>query len=322
MNHHPLVSLCVPTYNSEKYLAECLDSLLAQDYDNLEIIVSDNASTDATVEILTSYAERGAIKINLQPSNVGAGANFNRLIELAQGELIAIYHSDDLYSPEIVSASVAELVAKPEVGLVGTMAAVINSSGTQIANYYLPRSLQKRSRSDFSFDELMLGACSLRGYQGFLVTPSVMVRRALYEELGLFDQVHFRCACDYEMWLRLATRCRVAVIDRPLMSYRIHQTQGSQHEVRTNIELPDLLIVLDHYLERVSASKVMRVVRNFIDWTVLKTALKLNYARMFAKSSTILDTMRGNRYRPLALIVHCANKLRLRLGVKPRSQVV
>jgi glycosyltransferase involved in cell wall biosynthesis len=322
MKQHPLVSLCVPTYNSGKYLAESLDSLLAQDYANREIIVSDNASSDETVAILRDYAARGAIRLNVQSTNVGAGANFNRLIELAQGELVAIYHSDDLYAPEIVSAAVAEFVAKPDVGLVGTMARVINDAGEQIASYHLPRCLQRLGRADFSFDEAMLGTCGLRGCQGFLVTPSVMVRRSLYEELGLFDQPRFKAACDYEMWLRIATRSRVAVIDRPLMSYRIHQSQGSQHEVRTNIELPDLLLVLDHYLPQVTDPGVRRAVRNFYDWTLVKTALKQNYARLFGKSSTTLAGLRGHSYRPLAFAVRCANRLRLRLGVRPRGQAV
>lgn len=322
MKQHPLVSLCVPTYNSGKYLVESLDSLLAQDYDNLEIIVSDNASSDETVEILRGYAARGDIRLNLQSCNVGAGANFNTLIGLARGELVAIYHSDDLYSPEIVSASVAEFVAKPNVGLVGTMARVINGAGEQIAVYHLPKNLQRLQRSDFSFDEAMSGTCGLRGYQGFLVTPSVMVRRSFYEELGLFDQARFKAACDYEMWLRIATRSRVAVIDRPLMNYRIHEGQGSQHEVRTNIELPDLLLVLDHYLERVSDPGVERAVRNFYGWTVFKTALKQNDARMFAKSSLTLDGLRSSILRPLALLVYCANRLQISLRMKPRRQSV
>jgi hypothetical protein len=124
------------------------------------------------------------------------------------------------------------------------------------------------------------------------------------------------------MWLRIATRCRVAVIDRPLMNYRIHESQGSQHEVRTNIELPDLLLVLDHYLEHVSAPGVKRSVRNFYDWTVFKTALKQNDARMFIKSSTTLDGLRRSIFRPLALIVYCANRLQFRLRMKPRGQAV
>lgn len=295
---------------------------MAQDYDNLEIIVSDNASSDASVTILRRYAAQGKIRLSLQAKNIGAGANFNHLIGLARGELVAIYHADDLYSPEIVSASVAELVDKPEVGLVGTMARVINAEGRQIASYHLPRCLLRLGRLDFSFDEAMLGTCGLLGYQGFLVTPSVMVRRSLYEELGPFDQPRFRAACDYEMWLRIATRCRVAVIDRPLMSYRIHQSQGSQHEVRTNIELPDLLPVLDHYLPRVSDPGVKRAVCNFSDWTVVKTALKQNNARLFERSSSTLNSLRGNIYRPLALGLRCANRLRLRLGITPRGQAV
>jgi glycosyltransferase involved in cell wall biosynthesis len=322
MKLHPLVSLCVPTFNSAKYLVASLDSILVQDYDNLEIIVSDNASSDKTVEILQGYAARGVIKLNIQPRNVGAGANFNRLIEMAQGDLVAIYHSDDLYAPDIVSASVAEFAAKPDIGLVGTMARVINGAGEQIASYHLPKSLQRLQRTDFSFDEAMLGTCGLRGNQGFLVTPSVMVRRSMYDDLGMFDQSRFKAACDYEMWLRIASRCRVGVIDRTLMSYRIHQNQGSQSEVRTNIELPDMLMVLDHYLEHVTDPRVKRAVRNFYNWTVFKTALKQNDARLFANSSTTLGSLHGSKYRPLTLAIYFANRLRFRLGVKPRGQTV
>src|SRR3989442_1198286 len=100
IDNKPLVSIGLPIYNGERYLRQALDSLLSQAYENFELIVSDNASDDATPEICAAYAARDArIKYFRAPTNMGAVWNFNRVFELAGGEFFMWAAHDDLWHP-------------------------------------------------------------------------------------------------------------------------------------------------------------------------------------------------------------------------------
>lgn len=315
--HMPLVSICVPTWNSALYLRESLDSILAQDYPDFEVIVSDNASQDDTLAILEEYEQEGRIRLHRNQQNIGAGANFNLLVRLARGEFVAIYHSDDIYDPDIVSASVAFLQSHPETGLVGTMARVISSDGAFRYDYRLPEPLARLGRTTFNRDESILGTTLLSGNRIFLVTPSVMVRRAAYDEFGGFDQATYAAAVDYEMWLRIAARYKIGVIDRPLMKYRIHDKQGSQHEVRTNIRVPDSARLIEAYRSKITDPAVARACSRYLERTLFKTALKQNDAGCFEQSSETIASLQNILYRPAALLLVLANRIGIRLGIRP-----
>lgn len=105
----PRVSIGLPVYNGEKYLAGAFESLLAQDYPHLEIIVSDNASTDRTWEICTYYGADPRVRLYRNDENKGASYNYNRLVELARGELFRWQAYDDLCAPTLVSRCVEAL---------------------------------------------------------------------------------------------------------------------------------------------------------------------------------------------------------------------
>src|SRR5437870_2543767 len=114
----PLVSIGLPVYNAERYLRQALDSLLGQDYANLELIVSDNASADATESICRSYAERdGRLHYHRAEQNMGAIWNYNRVFELASGEYFMWAAHDDLRDSRYVSACVDALQSRPDAVL-------------------------------------------------------------------------------------------------------------------------------------------------------------------------------------------------------------
>ena len=114
----PLVSIGLPVYNAERHLAKALDSLLAQDYESFELIVSDNASTDSTQEICTSYAKRDSrLRYHRAEHNMGAIWNFNRVFELATGEYFMWAAHDDLRDPRYVSACLAAMQSHPAYGV-------------------------------------------------------------------------------------------------------------------------------------------------------------------------------------------------------------
>jgi len=312
-----LVSICIPTYNSVRYIRETLDSLRAQTYAECEIIVSDNASDDGTAALLTEYAAAHGIRVLLNDTNVGAGGNFNRLVAAARGEYVAIYHADDRYDADIVAESVAVLQRHASVGLVGTLAEVVAADGRRLYDYCLPTGCTLPADGLYDFDAAMLAVLRTRQRQIFFVTPAIMVRREVYRAVGAFDQATWRSSVDYEMWLRIARLYPVAVLDRPLMHYRIHAAQGSELEVRKNVEIPDILAVVQHYRKHLHSASVDRLCTAFIDRIRLKTALKQNAVGQYAKSSATIASLATWRYRVCAAGVRTANLLRLNMHIWP-----
>ena len=134
----PLVSIGLPVYNGENYLREALDSLLAQDYRNFELIISDNASTDSTARICQEYIERETrIRYFRADQNNGASWNFNRVLELSGGEFFMWAGHDDLWHPTFVSKSVQALLNDAEAVLCHSQEQAINSAGAAVGKPYV-----------------------------------------------------------------------------------------------------------------------------------------------------------------------------------------
>lgn len=126
----PLVSIGIPVYNGAKYLGAALESLLAQTYENLEILISDNASTDRTEEIGRAFAAADArVRYERLPNNVGPTRNFNRLVALAHGEYFKWAAHDDLHAPGYVERCVARLEAHPDAVLCQSHVRIIDELG-------------------------------------------------------------------------------------------------------------------------------------------------------------------------------------------------
>jgi len=139
-----VVNICIPVYNGERFIKETLDSIVAQDYKNKEIIISDNASTDKTPKIIQEYVGKYGIKCYRNEQYLSEGEyNFNRCIGLAKGDLICVYHADDVYKPNIVSKCVELFEKYNNVGAVFTMADIINEKGKVIGGYRLPKELKE-----------------------------------------------------------------------------------------------------------------------------------------------------------------------------------
>jgi glycosyltransferase involved in cell wall biosynthesis len=131
------VSIGVPVYNGENYLAAALDSLLAQTFTDFEIIISDNASSDRTEEICQAYAARDArIRYHRQPQNVGLAPNFNGLMEMARGEYFKWAAHDDLCAPEFLERCVTVLDNQPDMIAVYPWTQVIDEQGHPVSERY------------------------------------------------------------------------------------------------------------------------------------------------------------------------------------------
>ena len=196
------VSVIIPTYNRGWTIGESVDSVLAQDYRDFELIVVDDGSTDNTPQVLDAY--RGAIKVFRQ-ENKGVSAARNRGISEASGRFIAFLDSDDLWLPQKLSRQVEFFNTTPDALICQTEEVWIRS-GVRVN----PKKRHKKP-SGMIF-EPSLALC--------LVSPSaVMIRRSLLEIVGNFDEALPACE-DYDLWLRISCRFPVYHIDTPLIIKR------------------------------------------------------------------------------------------------------
>ncbi|HET9138785.1 glycosyltransferase family 2 protein [Actinophytocola sp.] len=132
----PRLSIGLPVYNGENYLAQSIESLLAQTYQDFELIISDNASTDRTADICRDYAARDArIRYIRQPHNIGAAPNHNFVVAAARGELFKWAAHDDLFGPKLLELCVAELDHHPEAVLAHGYMAIVDESGEILERY-------------------------------------------------------------------------------------------------------------------------------------------------------------------------------------------
>jgi glycosyltransferase involved in cell wall biosynthesis len=136
MTGTPRLSIGLPVYNGENYVAEALDTLLAQTYPDFELIISDNASTDGTREICEKYAAKDdRIRYLRQPRNIGAAPNHNFLVQAARGELFKWAAHDDLFAPGLLAACVKALDEHPEAALAHSYMAIVDERGEILENY-------------------------------------------------------------------------------------------------------------------------------------------------------------------------------------------
>jgi glycosyltransferase involved in cell wall biosynthesis len=202
MENSPLVTVIIPTFNRGWILQEAIDSVLAQDYVNLELIVVDDGSTDNTAEILSGYRDRLTV---LAQDNQGVSAARNRGIQAAAGELIAFLDSDDLWLPQKLSHQVEFFNDRRDALICQTQEIWIRN-GRRVN----PK-IRHQKPSGMIFE---------RSLELCLVSPSaVMIRPGLFDRVGLFDENLPACE-DYDLWLRVSWRYPVYLIDTPLIIKR------------------------------------------------------------------------------------------------------
>jgi glycosyltransferase involved in cell wall biosynthesis len=198
----PRVSVIIPTFNRAWCLREAIDSVLAQDFTDFELIVVDDGSTDGTGALLSGFS--GRLTVLSQP-NRGVSAARNAGIAAARAGLIAFLDSDDLWLPRKLTTQVGWFRQRPRALICQTEELWLRN-GRRVNP-----GRRHRKRGGMIF-EPSLELC--------LVSPSaVMVRRALFDRVGLFDEALPACE-DYDLWLRVSARFAVGLIETPLIVKR------------------------------------------------------------------------------------------------------
>ncbi|MBN2183156.1 MAG: glycosyltransferase [Sedimentisphaerales bacterium] len=255
-NNSSFVTIIVPAYNAAATIKETLDSLLAQRNVEFEIIVSDNHSTDNTADIVRSYSDSriSLVTCPVPPPDsdgdplsisLSSCAHGNTLLDYGKGELLCIFHADDVYEPYIVSKEAAFMNKYPQAGAVFTLGRIINENGDFC--YGQPRPLPKPVRHIELFDFSALFESTLL-YGAFIMCPTLMTRRSVYKKVG-GPRAEYEQASDYDQWFRLATEAPIGIIQEHLFFRRISNNQDS-YRGRSIYHYRPLPIfkVYDHFL--------------------------------------------------------------------------
>jgi len=211
----PLVSICIPTYNRASMVGDAIRSALSQSYPNIEVIVVDNASTDATDDVVASFHDK-RLRYVRNPKNLGLFGNFNRCIDLSSGEFVHILHSDDTMSPAFTETGVNFFQSHPEVVLTFTSLQIITENKNVFFSSY--SDTDKIFPPPEAFRRLL-------EERSFIPCPSVMVRRSVYDAVGTYP-LEYSYSSDYWMWLTISRNYSIAFIKEPYISY--HQGEHSE----------------------------------------------------------------------------------------------
>jgi len=204
-------SVIVPCFNGARYLHEALESALVQTHDDVEIVVTDDGSSDDSAAIAASYGPRVRC---LQQGNAGPSAARNRALDGASGEYVALLDADDRYHPTKLATQIAVLREQPDVGVVYCGWRLVDEAGRE-----LPERGWPRVEGDL-LERLLLG--------NLFHPVSVVLRRSVIDAVGGFD---VRCPVneDWDLFLRVSRAgARWAYVDETLCDYRIHP--GQSHE--------------------------------------------------------------------------------------------
>jgi glycosyltransferase involved in cell wall biosynthesis len=247
----PKVSVCIPTYNSAKYLRQAIESVLSQNYGDCELVVCDNASTDRTTELCRGYESPGMRYVRFEEHSNQAGS-FNRCLREARGEFITILHADDYLLPGFLEDRVTRLSGHPEIGLVFGAVDVVDECGLVV-------SLNRPWPEDKAFAPKELLSSLLCGC--IVSPPSLMVRRIVAEKAGPF-RTDLNWGHDWEWALRLAEDAGVAYTSQVLAAYRTHGGSGTAEILRSAANGDQELRILRDTLERLcSADRRFRQMR-------------------------------------------------------------
>lgn len=224
----PLVSIVVPAYNHAQYLPEAIESILNQEYKNIELIVLDDGSTDTTAEVLKGYTGKLYWESH---SNMGQANTLNKGWRMAKGEILAYLSADDVLYPQAVSECVACLQNNQQAVLCYPDFDLIDPQSRVVRNVIAP---------EYSYQEMVTKFICAPG-------PGAFFLRSAYERAGEWDP-KLRHSPDYEYWLRLGLHGSFAHVHTNLAAFRVHE--GSQSFALTTVErAEEALRIMDKYYQ-------------------------------------------------------------------------
>ena len=241
----PTVSVAMPSYNHEHFVHEAVSSVLAQTFQDFELVVTDDGSSDATADIVASFGDK-RIRLTRFERNRGAGVAGVHGLRRCRGRYIAILSSDDAFVPQKLDIQVRYLDAHPEVAAVFTWAQIVDELGAPFTDashpHYSIFDQPNRSRHAWLHTFFMQGNC--------LCHPTLMIRADAYRTLGYYDE-RFQQLPDLDMWVRLCMRHEIHVLPERLTCFRVlsdHSNVSSATPEVVARSMWEYRRILDHYL--------------------------------------------------------------------------
>jgi len=214
----PLVSICIPSYNCSEFITEAIDSVYNQSYQNIELIITEDGSTDNSVEVIYKALERKPENISvifeILPQNTGIAENYNLLLTLARGKYIKILPGDDYIHPTCIAKKVAVFEAfEGDLALVFSARNVITRSGKQVmtARFFSKGQIDSREL----IRKCVIGGTNLIGEPG-----AVLFRKSVSDEIGFFD-ARWSYTGDIDFWSRILLHGNAYAFREALSVFRI-----------------------------------------------------------------------------------------------------
>ncbi|HAO78557.1 MAG TPA: glycosyl transferase family 2 [Verrucomicrobia subdivision 3 bacterium] len=237
----PKVSILVPVYNAGPFLAECLESILGQDFGDYELLICDDGSTDGSLALIKHYAARDPrIRWWQNPRNLGLTRNHNLCLREARGEFIKFVHQDDklLQSSEL-SRMLEILEQDATVALVGTGSQLIDAQARVLT-------VRNNFHQTGTWDGKAVIVKCLEQNQNLIGEPTAVMFRKSQAGRG-FDE-RYRQIVDMELWFHLLEQGRFAYLAESFFAHRIHPQQATEMHKRTGVSVDDhRLLFTDYY---------------------------------------------------------------------------
>jgi glycosyltransferase involved in cell wall biosynthesis len=218
----PKISVVTPSYNQGEFLEETIQSVLNQEYPNLEYIILDGGSTDNSVDIIKKYEKY--LTYWVSEKDKGQTDAINKGFRKATGDILAWLNSDDFYCPDALYAVAQAYQRYPEAGFYSGNGYLVDKDGKNPKRY--------ASGAGFDFQSLLKGSC-------YILQPATLINRKAFEQAGYLDET-LRYGMDLEYWLRISKTFDVVSIDAPLANYRWHEAVKTNEGFRRWVELLEI----------------------------------------------------------------------------------
>ncbi len=218
------VTAVVASYNHAEFLVQRMESLIAQTYRDLEILVIDDCSTDQSVEVLRKYQSHPKVTLVVREQNGGWVAVSNQGVEMAKGEFVLFANCDDDCDPSMIQRLVAAMRAHPTAGMAFCRSMLVDERDNPLGDDFTVREPSFRARC--STDTLLSGAETSRFLLHSCVIPNLsaaLFRRECFASVGNLSS-SYRVCCDWDLFFRITARYDVAYVAEPLNRFRQHSS--------------------------------------------------------------------------------------------------
>lgn len=261
-----LVSICLPTYNGADFLPQAIESALGQTYQNFELVISDDGSSDATFEIIERYAKNDPrIRYSKNEQRLGLFQNYNICLQQANGEYIKPHAQDDLWEPTLIERQVEILKENQRVALVSSRRKVIDENGRSIPHEGIITAVDLFGSAPFYSAEDMISH-SLDPLRNIIGEPCTVMFRKTSVGSGFATQ--FRHIGDIEYWLRILQKGDYAFINEELASFRKHArgaTAANNAQLWLASDIVHLSYAMESSLKKMGKSR-HKFVRETLYW--------------------------------------------------------